>query len=121
MIAYEGFFLGKDEKQELSYKLSLRVAHYYPLAAYSNSFIFAFVKKAYGLRSDAVHGSVKNQQVIGIGNQQFPIHEVIEKLQEIFRVCLYKYITESFEVEIKDVIKNIDEVIISRIQSTEIE
>ena len=59
MIALENLFL-KDANQELSYKMSMRMAHLLAETNEEREKIFEFVKNAYSLRSKIVHGGKTN-------------------------------------------------------------
>jgi hypothetical protein len=56
MIAAEGVFLGRDEIEELAYKLSMRFAHFTKIPKTTVRERFDHIKRAYRARSEIVHG-----------------------------------------------------------------
>lgn len=66
MITLENLFL-KKTSQELSYKLSMRMAHILGEGQKDRINIFNFIKDAYNLRSKIVHGEKSNK----LDNQKF--------------------------------------------------
>jgi len=112
MIAFEAFFLTKDEKMELTFKLALRTAIFFGGVDREN--LFEFMKKAYSARSEIVHGIKPIDKIKvkkGINTKEFDeytLQEFLNKLEEIFRECLLKYIRKYQEHKIEKLINSID-------------
>jgi len=117
MIAFEAFFLTKDEKMELTFKLALRTAIFFGGVDREN--LFEFMKKAYSARSEIVHGIKPTDKIKvkkGINTKEFDeytLQEFLNKLEEIFRECLLKYIRKYQEHKIEKLINSIDKKILS--------
>ena len=109
MIAFEALFL--IENAELSFKLSLRVARF--LAdEYNSSELFEIMRKAYNLRSKFVHGEGLKPADKQDNMRDLEIKKLIEKLYEILRLSIRKYVKNFSDVTISDFIKCIDDRII---------
>ena len=117
MIAFEAFFLKKNEKMELTFKLALRTAIF--LGGVDRENLFEFMKKAYSARSDIVHGSKPIDKINvkkGINSEEsdeYAPQEFLNKLEEIFRECLLKYIRNYQGCKIEKLIDSIDKQILN--------
>ena len=116
MIAFEAFFLKKGEKMELTFKLALRTAIF--LGGGDRENLFEFMKKAYSTRSDIVHGIKPINKIKvkkGINSKEsdeYTPQEFLNKLEEILRECLLKYIREYKGYKIEKLINSIDKKIL---------
>ncbi len=114
MIAFEAMFLKESEKMELTFKLSLRTAIFLEDVDAERENLFEFMKKAYDTRSDIVHGvktkdKIKVKRSINAGEyDEYTLNEFVNKLEDIFRECLLKYIQEYREYQINKLIDLID-------------
>ena len=114
MIAFEAMFLKKNEKMELTFKLSLRTAIFLEDVDAERENLFEFMKKAYDTRSDIVHGvktkdKIKVKRSINAGEyDEYTLNEFVNKLEDIFRECLLKYIQKYRGYPIKKLIDLID-------------
>ena len=55
-VALEALFLTKDEKSELLYRISLKIARYIGGTIDDRNDLVKFIKRSYGFRSRVVHG-----------------------------------------------------------------
>ena len=98
MIGFECLFL--RDNAELNYKLSLRTAIF--LSELGTKEVFDFIKEAYGLRSKIVHGSLVKKEARG----EAKIYT--ERLRELLRVALFKYINNYSNKSDKEFIDDIE-------------
>ena len=116
MIAFEAIFLKGTEKMELTFKLALRTAIF--LGGVDRENLFEFMKKTYNTRSDIVHGikpidKIKVKKSInGKEYNEYTPQEFLNKLEEILRECLLKYIREYQGYQIEELINSIDKKIL---------
>ena len=116
MIAFEAIFLKGTEKMELTFKLALRTAIF--LGGVDRENLFEFMKKTYNTRSDIVHGikpidKIKVKKSInGKEYNEYTPQEFLNKLEEILRECLLKYIREYKGYKIEKLINSIDKKIL---------
>jgi hypothetical protein len=78
MIAFESLFI--KEKAELSYRLSLRVAAFLGGDHTEKGRIFKLMRKAYGIRSDIVHGTDYNKN-IKINEEELSVEELTSQIE----------------------------------------
>lgn len=114
MIAFEAMFLKENEKMELTFKLSLRTAIFLEDVDAERENLFEFMKKAYDTRSDIVHG-VKTKDKIKVKRSinakeydEYTLNEFVDKLEDIFRECLLKYIQKYRGYQISKLIDLMD-------------
>jgi len=114
MIAFEAMFLKETEKMELTFKLSLRTAIFLEDVGAERENLFEFMKKAYDTRSDVVHG-VKTKDKIKVNRSinaeekdEYTLNEFVNKLEDIFRECLLKYIQKYRGYQINKLIDLMD-------------
>ena len=114
MIAFEAMFLKENEKMELTFKLSLRTAIFLEDVDAESENLFEFMKKAYDTRSDIVHGvktkdKIKVKRSINAGEyDEYTLNEFVNKLEDIFRECLLKYIQKYRGYQINKLIDLMD-------------
>ncbi|MCK4735771.1 MAG: hypothetical protein KAT65_25175 [Methanophagales archaeon] len=114
MIAFEAMFLKENEKMELTFKLSLRTAIFLEDVDAERENLFEFMKKAYDTRSDIVHGvktkdKIKVKRSINAGEyDEYTLNEFVNKLEDIFRECLLKYIQKYRGYQINKLIDLMD-------------
>ena len=85
ITAFESLFV--KEKQELSYRLSVRVALLIGKDKQDRKQIFELIKKAYDLRSKIVHG-LKYEKNVKINDKNISIQEFVSKIEEILRTSI---------------------------------
>jgi hypothetical protein len=114
MIAFEAMFLKEREKMELTFKLSLRTAIFLEDVDAERENLFEFMKKAYDTRSNIVHG-VKTKDKIKVKRSinaeeydEYTLNEFVNKLEDIFRECLLKYIQKCRGYQINKLIDLMD-------------
>lgn len=91
-IALECLLLSKSEKSELKYRLSLRGAMYLGKNLKERKRIFETLKKAYDLRSDAVHnGKVINKEMSIDNRKTHPLY-VLQDATDICSAIIKKII-----------------------------
>ncbi len=118
MIAFEAIFLKKDEKMELTFKLALRTVVFLEGKNIPRENLFEFIRKAYGIRSAIIHGSkpkdkIKVKKSVGAKEyDEYTIDEFLNKIENVFRDCLLKYIQEYREYKIEELIDLIDKKIL---------
>lgn len=86
MVAFEAIFLKGNERQELSYRLSLRAAYLLAENAGERKSIFDFMHKAYNARSEIVHG----ERATGEGK----IKNFVDKVEFYLRLSITKVLKE---------------------------
>jgi len=108
VIAFETIFLKENEKMELTFKLALRTAVFLEGIDIKRENLFEFIKKAYDIRSVIIHGS-KTKDKINVKKSveskeydEYTLHEFLNKLENVFRECLLKYIQEYRRYQIKE-------------------
>jgi len=118
MIAFEAIFLKEHEKMELTFKLALRTAIFLEGRDIKRENLFEFIKKAYDIRSAIIHGS-KTKDKINVKKSveakeydEYTLHEFLNKLENVFRECLLKYIQEYRRYQIEELIDLIDKKIL---------
>jgi hypothetical protein len=97
MIGFECLFL--RDNAELNYKLSLRTAIF--LSELGTKEVFDFIKDAYGMRSKIVHGSV-------VKKEKREVIAYTERLRELLRQALFKYINDYSNKSDKEFIDDIE-------------
>lgn len=118
MIAFEALFLKEDEKMELTFKLALRTAIFLKNKDVEGDNLFNFMKVAYNTRSNIIHGvktkdKIKVKKSINVGEyDEFTLHEFLNKLEDVFRKSLLKYIEEFNNYQINELIDSIDQKIL---------
>jgi len=108
MIGLEALYL-RDNK-ELSYKLSTRAAFMLEKNPGKRKKIFALVKKAYGIRSDIVHGS-KLKKEISVDGTKMNIYQLADESEEVLRSSIHLFINLSKEKSEKQINKILEEAI----------
>lgn len=81
MIALEALFLKREERQELGYRLRMRIAHFAGDTKAERVAVEKLAKKAYSLRSKIAHGEAVQQSD----------REVQHQLDELVRAVLIRY------------------------------
>ena len=118
MIAFEAIFLRENEKMELTFKLALRTAVFLEGRDIKRENLFEFIKKAYDVRSPIIHRSktkdkIKVKKSLGAKeSDEYTLHEFLNKLENVFRRCLLKYIQECRNYQIEELIDLIDKKIL---------
>lgn len=118
MIAFEALFLKEDEKMELTFKLALRTAIFLKNKDVGGDDLFHFMKVAYNTRSNIIHGAktkdkIKVKKSINVDEyDELTLHEFLNKLEDIFRKCLLRYIKEFSNFQINELIDSIDKKIL---------
>lgn len=107
MIAFEAIYLGVTEKSELSFKLGLRCSSFLR-DHYDRMELHEFMKKAYNLRSQIVHGANTKGNLISFKEKKLDIENVMFTLSQIMQLTLKKYISEKTEFNTKQLIAEID-------------
>jgi hypothetical protein len=101
-IILEALFQTGDEKQELSYRLSLRTAHFVGGDANTRRTTFDTVKAGYSLRSSIAHGGAVS------GNDQ----QVQDRLEELVFICTRLYCERAAATQgdaiLKAIVKELD-------------
>lgn len=87
-IALESLFL-RDIQQELSYRLSLKIARFLETVPKERKELFDFIKKAYRFRSSIIHGNVNLEK--RLKQLKFnSIQQVTKELMQITRKSIVK-------------------------------
>ena len=81
MIAAESLYLDDDNKNELSYRLSLNAALWSDEKVTRQREVFYLFKKAYALRGKIVHGGTVNREEVG---------HIIEEVKQVIRIGITK-------------------------------
>ncbi len=110
MIALESLYL--RDKRELSFKLSTRAGRILKEDPEERKETAEFIKKAYNMRSSAVHGSEVEKEIT-INDTKLNINQVIDKLEDIVRSSIRLFMKlskentkEEIDIFIKDVMFN---------------
>ncbi len=98
LIAAEALFLREtgspEERGELSYRLSLRLAKFLETDPLRRKEIYSFIKFAYAQRSYVAHGGPSRNSIKIPGNKgEIPTSEFVDKLSEVMRNALQKAIS----------------------------
>lgn len=120
MIAFEAFFLKEDDKEGLTYKVACRTVTFLQNEEPEADILFYFMMKAYDTRSKIVHGvkirdiiKIRKRQKIGDHDEEddfynLSLHKLLDRLEDIFRMSLLKYIKVCSDYQIKRMINSID-------------
>lgn len=81
IIVLEALYL--TDRQELSFKLPLRVAYYLGRDYKERSFYFNILRKAYSLRSNLVHNGKPLPNEVSINTKRYRCDKFIEKIENI--------------------------------------
>jgi hypothetical protein len=91
MIGLEALFLGEGEKDELSYRLSLRAAALLGDTPVNREKIFNELHKAYGVRSTIAHGK-ELKKGINIDGNQISFAELVNRVEEHLRSAIKEFL-----------------------------
>ncbi len=108
MIAFESLYL-LDGEGELTYRLSLRCAHYIGQDKNKRKEAFENLKKAYGFRSRIVHGkSIKSKDLEKITS----LTQFTAKIEEYLRISIRLFLENLQKKSDKEIIEEINNKII---------
>lgn len=91
IVALESMF--SDDSEAITYKIALRVAHFMEAESEKREKIFNFVKKAYSIRSDIIHGRKEKKWISEL--TQDGKYTNLAFLEESVRRCLNVLLIES--------------------------
>ena len=114
MIAFESLLLRKSEKDELAYRLSLRGSLILGHNSAEREAAYAFLRTAYRIRSDIVHGE-DPKQTIRVGNDELVLSLFVGSVEEHLRKILGKFLLQCRSTHETSVIDQLDRAIISGI------
>ena len=105
-MAFEALFL--LETSELSYRLSLRTATLLGNSPQKKKLIFNFMKDAYNLRSQIVHGKTPK-----IGRKRVDLKVYVSELENYLRKSIIRFlrITDQFKNQVT-ILRNLDQQIL---------
>ena len=111
LIGFESLLLKKNERQELEYRLALRGSVLLAKIPGERAIVFKELKKAYGERSNIVHGGTVSKNV-KIGDYEITFNEFVEKIEQRLRAAIKEFLTLSKIQSDSKIIENLDDKIV---------
>jgi hypothetical protein len=90
--ALEALLLKEEEQQELSYRFALRGAALLSTDPRARETTYAWLRRAYQLRSDIVHGG-EHEDPVSVGGDQLKFHEFVDRIEEYVRRAIWGFLT----------------------------
>jgi Apea-like HEPN len=115
MIGLEALFL--DVEDELSYRLSLRVAALLGDTPEKRERIFTELRRAYGQRSKIAHGNNPKKD-IDIGGTKIPFEELVNRVEEHLRSAIKEFLVRAERHSKEQVLDDLDLAIVKGFPTT---
>lgn len=109
-ISFEALCL--PERGELTYRLSNRIAILLDTNSEEANQIRKFMVKAYGVRSQIIHG--EEVKPIQIDDEVIPLNQITQRIEEYLRLALQKFIVLSPKYKRQSIISILDESLIDK-------